>query len=504
MVDSRTAALAWKGLECDVKPIADMKVTEEFELLASRQDLDSVMTTIRGRHPRSLVLLRGQTDLYPSVRSGRSRPGFRTQPAEDQGWVSVVGQLLKAHGGSATDPRTTGAVLQHYGLATHYVDLTSSQRVAAWFACNQYVESTLTHMGSAYRRYKTARYVPLLDGIGFVLVLVFERPEQEKASLHLFDLGGLPGFERPKRQSGWLMYDRRPLLPDPNAYCRYILRLDRSKYKDSSLEQGFLFPGPEQDAGYAGLLGVPYVQIPSACLDDFSSKPPKQTSRRAKGAKPSTKGSRKRASEKMFEEICFATRLVDVPEYVGDGTHELVNHKWADVTIYEPHHMRVWYRWSFDIGTIHPGVSGNINETTKVTVAERALKTIRKLSQSVPSRWLELGTSGNFFTFVAWDHDKVIEHGPPYHGVWLQRQDDLIVEVPMSADDALSVHAGHVYLHWEGKLHRQWVEKSCKCDKPETHDARVVEMMAVPGLIENGDLRMVPHPFGFPRWYVLW
>ena len=153
------------------------------------------------------------------------------------------------------------AVLQHYGLATHFVDLTSDPRTAAWFACHAYRQANLLYAGNAVRMVDRCSYDRVRTAFGYVLVLVFDAPAEHVDNLTLFRITDVPGFERPKRQAGWLMYDRQPMLPDPNDHWLYTIPVDRSKFA-SSLTQAELFPAPDVDQGYATLLSVPYAQVP--------------------------------------------------------------------------------------------------------------------------------------------------------------------------------------------------------------------------------------------------
>jgi hypothetical protein len=101
------------------------------------------------------------------------------------------------------------------------------------------------------------------------------------------------------------------------------------------------------------------------------------------------------------------------------------------------------------------------------------------------------------------DHDKSIDHGPPYYGVWLFKDDDLIIETPTHADeDTLSVSAGHVYEFRAGKLKRVEAHGSCACNAPDSHDNRVKRMLRLHGLVSARDVLLLPHPVFIPGWYV--
>jgi hypothetical protein len=163
--------------------------------------------------------------------------------------------------------------------------------------------------------------------------------------------------------------------------------------------------------------------------------------------------------------------------------------------------MREWRIWSADLETLYGGISGNIKDTKKITITTSAMSVI-KACESTDLEWPELNTYGLFFTFAETDHDKLIDHSPPYLGVWLQRDDSLIVVPPMEADEkTLTTGLGHCYFFNNGSLERQHMEKSCKCSSPESHDLRVTEMLRIQHLVKNGDLILLPHPYHPEDWF---
>ena len=167
--------------------------------------------------------------------------------------------------------------------------------------------------------------------------------------------------------------------------------------------------------------------------------------------------------------------------------------------------MRIWYRWQFDLSTVHPGVAGNIQDTTKITISPGALKALADHAHRGSLSWPTLDTDGLFCTFAAEDHDKVLDHGPPYDGVWLQRNQDMIVETPARADDnTLAVGPGHAFVFWDGRLIRQDAPGACTCGHPEKHERRVRRILRMSSLIRKGRVRLTPHPAGIPRWYIAW
>ena len=56
-------------------------------------------------------------------------------------------------------------------------------------------------------------------------------------------------------------------------------------------------------------------------------------------------------------------------------------------------------------------------------------------SNAHPLAWPEFESSGVLFQRAPFDHDKVVEHGPPYAGVWLERNDDLLIDGSVIQED---------------------------------------------------------------------
>src|SRR5207244_12984787 len=89
--------------------------------VSSIQDLSGAVAGIAKRHPDCLLLDRGQTRLHPQIRSGRARQVFGNEEVE-AGWRSLARRMLGLPA-AAEHSGHVKAVLQHYGLATNFVDL---------------------------------------------------------------------------------------------------------------------------------------------------------------------------------------------------------------------------------------------------------------------------------------------------------------------------------------------------------------------------------------------
>jgi hypothetical protein len=451
---------------------------EIFGPVKTLEEITKILLEISNRYPDRRILFRGQSRLHESIRSGRARPNVKVQKDVEAGWRSLAMRMLNLSG----DRNSYGyarAILQHYGMATHFVDLTEDIEVAAWFATRKYSSKIMLYGGSTMRQYEHVLYEPSVEEDGCILVLAVAEAEKLCESGRLFDLSTLPvECARPHRQKGWLMLDRPPTEPTPNSFWVATIKVD-AKAWTTRFKTTDLFPSPADDPAFGVLLSLPFVQVPAAY---FSSNEDPE--------KPKSSDELRRE----MESFCFSQRALSIPEYGNEIHDESIDHKWGDFTIYEPHHMRMWKWWRFDLESAHRGVKGDIKDTVKITLSPEA----KEILFSVEGRkcsWPSLGSDGIFFTFAALDHDKVIDHAPPYYGVWLQRDDELIVETPMEADqDALNVMAGHSYFLQDGILKRQLMASACKCGKPETHDKRIRSVLQLSSLLEDGTLILLPHP----------
>jgi len=448
--------------------------------ISSVDELHSAVSSFSETKPGHFLLFRGQNNLHMTLRSRLSRPDVRFEPDVDRGLSAIAGSIL---GHDAVTPRNIPfrkAVLQHYGYKTHYIDVTSDPVVAAWFASNQFEPRPILYGGALIRRIEQIRYTRRTDGIGFVLVLAISNAEELKTSRRLFDISTLDPFLRPTRQKAWLLYDRKPLLPDPNDFWDATISIDCSKFI-ADLTSNYLFPLPNEDVGYRALLNIPFVEVPGALLrDEPEPNPPRG----------------------RISDFDLGMRALPVPEYVHSETGDEYDHKWSDSALTEPGPMKLWVKWNFDLESEFSDIHGNIRGTTKVTLSPRARSILYEPPGEIPLRWPDLGTDELFFTFSQFGFDKVYDIEYLYHGVWLHRDKDLIFEHPMTSDEkSLNVHSGHVFEFVGGEILRQNLPSSCPCDAPDSHESRVCAMLRLSWLIEADYLVLVPHPVRIPNWY---
>ena len=80
----------------------------------SVEELGSIHDEVVAKYPEHVILYRGQTKLYPSLQSGRRRPGVEVNADVEQGWSVVAGQIIAEDGEPQNILNLRKAVLQHF------------------------------------------------------------------------------------------------------------------------------------------------------------------------------------------------------------------------------------------------------------------------------------------------------------------------------------------------------------------------------------------------------
>lgn len=456
-------------------------------MIQSEKDLLDTIFTIRTRISyTSLLLFRGQTRLYDKIRSGRTRSDKNIVTEVENGWNTIVNRLTK----KTSTTKFNQAILQHYGFPTFYIDLTSDPLTAAWFACNRYEELKPTMwIGNTFRFQDETTYNPIKHDFGYVFVLEIPNYQKMIENNELFDLAHEDIFLRPQNQSAYLMLDQPPRLPNPNSFIIETLKINRSKFTTSKTLKE-LFPNPQNDKGYASLLDVPYVQLPSYY---YTNTKKKQTDEKDK---------RSVDMEKFF---VVGKRAIKIPLYIEskDDLFEF-NPKWKDTVIYEPSPFRLWKTEQFNISEIHEGQNARFGDTAKITISPLAFSKLHGDTNEIELSWPLINSSSIFFTKAVLDHDKVIDHSPPYFGIWLHKDNDLILEIYLAADeDEMEIQVGHAFVLQNNKLTYAKVAKECGCGKPEDHIYVISSLLKMHALIKRQEIALVQHAFGIDNWFVL-
>lgn len=346
-------------------------------------------------------------------------------------------------------------------------------------------------IGNTFRIHDETIYEVIKDGIGYVYILEIPNFRQMIENDELFDLTQEHGFVRPKSQDAYLMLDQPPRLPNPNSFIKHIIEIDRCRFQ-SRLTTKDLFPHPNEDEGYARLLDVPFVQLPSYYMNY-------QKREEAKVNNDET-------TIDLDRYFMIGKRALKIPFYVQDKNDLFdFNPKWKDTTIFEPSPFRLWKTESFNLEKIHKGQRSVFGETTKITISPVAYVELLSNDEEMKLEWPSIDSNSIFFTRAVLDHDKVINHSSPYYGIWLHKDNDLILEMHLIVDDNdnMQLEVGHAYIIDYGRLEYVKVENECACGKPEEHFKIIESLLKIHGLIEKQKMALVQHPFFIEKWFVL-
>jgi len=453
-------------------------------MIKSEQELSTIIKEFPKKIPEtSLLLFRGQTNKYDKIRSGRARPDAFIIPEIENGWNTIVNRIST---NTSNNKKYNQAILQHYGFPTFYLDLTSNPLTAAWFACNEFTPLKPTMwIGNTFRYHDDTTYTQIEEGIGYVYILEIPNYYTMIQDDELFDITKETRFDRPQKQGAYLMLDQPPRLPNPNDFVKEIIEIDRKQFRSSKGIKE-LFPHPNSDKGYADLLDVPFVQFPSFYMND--------------------KKEEKETEIDLDKYFVVGRRAIKIPFYVEDKDDLFeFNPKWKDTTIFEPSPFRLWKTEQFNLEEIHEGQKSIFGETTKITLSPLALHKLLTEGKEIELEWPRVNSNSIFFTKSVLDHDKVINHTPPYFGIWLHRDNDLILEMHLVSDekDEMFIQLGHAYTLNAGKLEYVKIKNECDCGKPEDHFELIESLLKIHGLIEKEEVALVQHAFFIDKWYVL-
>jgi len=159
--------------------------------VSTLEELETLIDAFHKEHPEKMFLFRGQTTCYPTVRSGLSRPKARYQPDVEQGLGAIIGGILGHESVTIRNVPFRRAVLQHYSVQTHYIDLTSDTGVAAWFATSKLQPRRVIYAGAPLRTLDQSSYERRTDGLGYILIFAIPNADELIATQRLFDISNL-------------------------------------------------------------------------------------------------------------------------------------------------------------------------------------------------------------------------------------------------------------------------------------------------------------------------
>lgn len=457
-------------------------IESEIELLHKIEEIQNKIPET------SLLLFRGQTTLYDKIRSGKARPNTIIFPEVENGWNTIVNRLTK----KISETKFNQAILQHYGFPTYYIDLTKDPLTAAWFSCCKLETlKPIMWIGVTQRFQDQATYRKVDNGVGFIFVLEIPNYKEKIKNNKLFDLMHESAFLRPKKQSAFLMLDQPPRLPNPNDFVTEIIEIDRSKF-ESSKTLTELFPIPKYDKGYEELLNVPFVQLPSYYLSDKVNSPPKKEE--------------DKISLDMDKYFVFGKRAIRIPLYVQEKNDIFeFNPKWKDFVLYEPSPFRLWKTETLDISDIHEGQQGRFGEAAKITISPTAFRKLLDYEGEIDLEWPAINSDSIFFTKAEIEHDKVSDHTPPYLGIWLHKNNNLILETHMvsNENEEIEIQLGHGYILENANLHYVQIDRECECGNPNDHIKLIETLLKMHGLNKKQEVALIQHPFMIENWFVL-
>lgn len=455
-------------------------------MIETEEQLNLIIQEIKKNTPdENLLLFRGQTCLYENMRSERARPNVNANKQVEIGWNTIVNRITQRY---ENNLKHNQAILQHYGFPTYFLDLTKNPKIASWFACNEFKKlEPLLYFGKGIRIQDEASYEEIKTGIGYLIILEIPNFKNAIENNELFDISNESMFLRAKNQEAYLLLDQPPRLPNPNNFIIKVLKINRTKFK-SSITIKELFPNPKIDKGYAYLLDTPYIQSPPYLF------------------KPSENNNKNLTFNSLDEYCTPSKRLINIPLYVNHKKDiDDFNPKWKDKTLFEPLKFRNWQIENFEISNIHEGQNGNFKDSAKITIPPDILNKILVNVENNQFEWPEINSESILFTFAELDHDKVSEHTPPYYGIWLHKDNDLLLENSLTVDSENNIkyEPGHAFVINNGKIEYVKTKNECDCGNYETHLVRISILLTINSLIKKQEIALVQHPFKIENWYIL-
>ncbi|PZX59357.1 FRG domain-containing protein [Algoriphagus ratkowskyi] len=455
-------------------------------MIKSEAELNEIIDEIiRGIPDTSIVLFRGQTEKFDELRSGKARRNTLNIPEVENGWNTIVNRISTKSGNNF---KYNHAVLQHYGFPTYYLDLTSNPIIAAWFASNTFTQlRPTTWIGNSLRLQDKVTYKPEVEGLGYIYVLEIPNYKGLIKDNYLFNISEEEIFIRPKNQDAYLLLDQPPRIPNPNSFVSKILEIDREKFLSSKTLKE-VFPHPNIDKGYSQLLSEPFIQCPPFYLNEEMREENKETLKFSSN------------------DYVFAKRAINIPFYIDDD-NDLFDFKPKrnDLTIFEPSPFRLWKNITFNLSEIHSGINCRLGDATKITISPKGLFNLMNFKDEVKLEWAKVNSNNIFFVKGEYDHDIGSDHQPPYSGIWLHRNDDLIFETSVNSNEngALEITPGHAYLFRGNKLTPVDIENECSCGNPNQHLKIIEAFFRIHGQTERQKTALIQHPFAVENWMVL-
>lgn len=406
--------------------------------------------------PEKIILFRGEFNDYPSIISGRSRPKFAEIEYRKQAWNYISDCILSPRN---LNSNLAPAILQHYGYATDYVDLTTDLDVAIFFA-TQKLEFQRSIFGNAPPRpLNKAKYHPHSSGYG--IIHIFQFPKSLLESKILVDLSTLgSSFLRPQKQSGYLFKLPEPTNNNIQQYSHFRLNIDRSQIASVHREED-LFPSNQADEVYGELVNFKYLSFYN-------------------------KGTH------------FAFNLLDLPLYTSCDR----DHKRDDLTIFSPEAYFHFQALNID-AAISDSIWTNceIKDSEKIMVSERTWNSIKVSMDCFDFHDFDFFTTPIFVEICQDYHGKYEISEPPFVAHYLMKTADnrlikLLTFIADSEKEVPSIYNSHTFaVGPNNKLIHQAIEGDCTCESPLSHLNDLLKVMFVILSLGSQPEIGVPHPF---------
>jgi hypothetical protein len=232
-------------------------------------NLADLKAALRGLPPD--LLFRGQTKHYddsglPSIKTTFEREGCI--PSEMQRWSRYADKVLDAfHNEHGANLDLNHAILQHYGWRSFFVDCSSSDAVAAWFASHRYSDKLTGEICEDYEERPVILHKRMAEysfeaGEGHLYAFDRNRVREAVGAIDLEALSVANAHPRMQAQKAWLIGPLGRKRISEDCFVAHIIA-DRKVFKEFAAEAGHtdtdtLFPSKDHDPILAALLGLPW------------------------------------------------------------------------------------------------------------------------------------------------------------------------------------------------------------------------------------------------------
>ena len=224
-----------------------------------------------------MIMLRGQNEAYKTLKPSLLRNNNKVQSLVSK-WNKRITRLKKSYWPNLSiDNETLGALLQHYGFKTPFLDVVDNIWVALWFATHK----TTTAIADAHEHIifsendREFSYILLLRSDA-VLPDRNEKGVYEGDETRLVDLRkAVPSiYLRPHAQHAYIMIDKRSDSFDYSDYVVAIVKIPTNKGLEwigngALLSTASLLPSAVFDSGYRHLLKT--SDIPTEEIEVYGS-----------------------------------------------------------------------------------------------------------------------------------------------------------------------------------------------------------------------------------------